>query len=105
LLLDINDPEQRGDLLEVCFRLFNLHTWRIGINQIRSVYLPIWFENNNEESIWQDFGDMLFSEQRKNDCVARFHTYGGLYSNSAGLITEFDIPAESTWNITRIHVF
>jgi hypothetical protein len=75
LPLDINDPEQRGDLLEVCFRLFNLCMRRIGINQIRSVYLPIWFENNNEERIWQDFGDMLFSEQRKNDCVARFHTY------------------------------
>lgn len=73
--LKISNPERRGDLLEVCFRLNNLRTRRIGINQIKTVYVPIWYENLEESRIWKDFGDMLFSEQRRNDRVERFHTY------------------------------
>lgn len=75
LPLEINNPEKRGDLLEVCFRLNNLRARRIGINQIKTVYMPIWNENLEEEFVWKNFGNMLFSEQRQNDRVSRFHTY------------------------------
>ncbi|KDR70605.1 hypothetical protein GALMADRAFT_50277, partial [Galerina marginata CBS 339.88] len=37
--LDINNSHQRGDLLEICFRLANLRTRWIGINQITTVYM------------------------------------------------------------------
>jgi len=75
LPLEISNQQRRGDLLETCFRLNNLRTRRIGINQIKTVYMPIWYENIEEDRIWREFGEMLFSEQRKHDRVARFHTY------------------------------
>lgn len=73
--LEINYNEWRGDLLETVIRLFNLRSRRVGINQIRSVYLPIWRANEQEE-IWLSFETMLFSDLRKNDRVQRFHIAG-----------------------------
>jgi DDE superfamily endonuclease len=70
--LEINYSERRGDLLECCSRLCNLRTRRVGINQIRSVYMPVWTANEQEQ-IWSSFETMLFSDQRKNDRVRRFH--------------------------------
>ncbi|KAG7441800.1 uncharacterized protein BT62DRAFT_982658 [Guyanagaster necrorhizus] len=70
--LPIRYHETRGDLLEVCVHLFNYHTRTIGYNQIRSVYMPIWQEGGQEE-IWQSFENILFSDQRNNDRVARFY--------------------------------
>ncbi|KAI0047508.1 hypothetical protein FA95DRAFT_1662926 [Auriscalpium vulgare] len=69
--LEIENGARRGDLLEVCVRLHNLRTLRVGINQIRSVYVPIW--KTDDQGVWDGFGDMLFSEQRKRDRVSRFH--------------------------------
>jgi hypothetical protein len=37
--LNINDPMGRQRLLEACVRLHNLRVQRVGINQIRSVYM------------------------------------------------------------------
>ncbi|KEP46236.1 DDE family endonuclease [Rhizoctonia solani 123E] len=37
--LDVNRSDQRANLLEVCFRLHNVRTRMIGINQITSVYV------------------------------------------------------------------
>lgn len=71
--LQIAYKEARGDLLETCTRLFNLRTRRVGHNQIRSVYMPIWRENQDLEAIWTSFETLLFSDQRKNDRVSRFH--------------------------------
>jgi hypothetical protein len=34
--------------------------------------MPIWVQNEQEE-VWAHFKSMLFSEQRRNDSVARFH--------------------------------
>ena len=68
----INYNELHGDILEICSRLCNLRTRKVGINQIRSVYMPIWKANEQEE-IWLTFESMLFSDQRKNDRVRRFH--------------------------------
>jgi len=70
--LEINYKERRGDLLETIIRLYQIRTRRVGINQIRSVYMPIWMENEQEE-IWGHFEPILFKDQRRNDRVARFH--------------------------------
>lgn len=70
--LEINNAVQRGDLLETCTRLQNVRTKLVGINQLRSVYLPIWRENEQEE-IWNNFENIFYGDQRKNDRVARFH--------------------------------
>lgn len=70
--LQIAYHEIRGDLLETCARLFNLRARDVGINQIRSVYMPIWREDEPEE-LWMTFESTLFSTQRKNDRVGRFH--------------------------------
>jgi hypothetical protein len=44
----------------------------VGINQIRTVYMPIW-KQNGQEQVWMDFENMLFADQRRSDRVARFH--------------------------------
>ncbi|KAF9019862.1 hypothetical protein BDZ89DRAFT_1093804 [Hymenopellis radicata] len=70
--LKVEYSNVRGDLLEVCFRLYQLRTRRVGINQIRSVYLPIWKEGAQEE-IWDHFEQLLFRDQTQNDRVRSFH--------------------------------
>lgn len=70
--LEIAYGDQRGDLLETCSRLHQVRTRRVGINQICSVYMPIWKENE-QEKIWSNFEDILFKDLRKNNRVARFH--------------------------------
>ncbi|KAG8686750.1 hypothetical protein FRC11_008428 [Ceratobasidium sp. 423] len=40
--LDTHNAEGRARLLQTCMRLHNLRTERVEINQIRSVYMPIW---------------------------------------------------------------
>lgn len=70
--LEINYKNRRGDLLETIVRLYQVRTRRVGINQIRSVYMPIWMENE-QDKIWGHFESLLFRDQRRNDRVARFH--------------------------------
>lgn len=70
--LEINHSDRRGDLLEICVRLQNLRTEMVGINQLRTVYMPVWKAAEQEE-IWSHFEDMLFKDQRHNDRVSRFH--------------------------------
>jgi DDE superfamily endonuclease len=52
LPLSIHNDQQWADLLKICFRLHNLHTWRIGQNQIQSVYMHEWRKTVYEEEIW-----------------------------------------------------
>lgn len=68
--LPINHSELRGDLLEAITRLYNLRARRVGYNQIRSVYMPLW---QPDELEWLNFESMLFVDQRKNDRVNLFH--------------------------------
>ncbi|KAI0367323.1 hypothetical protein BV20DRAFT_1000852 [Pilatotrama ljubarskyi] len=70
--LDVNDPIGRGDLLEVCFRSMNLRTIRVGISEIRTVYMQVW-QDAEDRDIWQDFENVVFGEIRRRDRVARFH--------------------------------
>ena len=62
--LPINHSDLRGDLLETVSRLFNLHARAVGHNQIWTVYMPIWREDEQEE-LWMSFEGMLFSEQQE----------------------------------------
>ncbi|CAA7270092.1 unnamed protein product [Cyclocybe aegerita] len=73
--LPIDNAERQGNLLEICNRLNNLRTRRVGINQIRTVYMRYWQDTAEDIDIWQNFENMLFSDQRKNNRVACFHTY------------------------------
>ena len=70
--LGVEDIEKRADLIESCFRLHNLRTRLVGINQIRNVYVPIWREGEAQR-IWEGFEGILFSDQRKYDRVSTFH--------------------------------
>ena len=49
LPLDANDPDGRGDLLETCIRSMNLRTERVGISEIRNVYMRYWEEAEDED--------------------------------------------------------
>lgn len=71
--LEISRNQERGDLLEICARLNNVRAELVGINQIRSVYMPLWKQTREDEQMWMGFENMLFSEQRRCDRVARFH--------------------------------
>jgi hypothetical protein len=71
--LEVTNKDARGDLIEICIRLHNLRTIKVGINQIRTVYMKHWQETEDDIQVWKDFENMLFSEQRKKDRVARFH--------------------------------
>ena len=70
--LEAGNMERRADLIESCFRLHNLRTRLVGINQIRSVYLPAWHKGDGGR-IWDGFEDILFSHQRQYDRVRAFH--------------------------------
>lgn len=72
--LPIDDVSARGDMLEICFCLYNLRAREVGLNQIREVYMPIW-KAGEQERVWNHFEDMLFSEQLQKDRVAQFHLF------------------------------
>jgi len=75
LPLQINDKNARGDLIEICFRLHNLRTRRIGYNEIEKVYMPEWKKTLDDEEIWNHFEEMVFGDQRQKDRVSRFHVH------------------------------
>jgi len=71
--LEINHTDRRGDVLETTSRLFQVRARRVGINQIRNVYMPTWIDGEDQRAIWNDFENILFKDQRCNDRVARYH--------------------------------
>jgi hypothetical protein len=76
--LKIGDQAERSDLLEICVRLHNLRANRVGLNQIRTVYMPLWQENRADEEVWNNFESTVFGNQHRNDRVARFHNFAEL---------------------------
>lgn len=70
--LAADNLDQRVDLIETCFRLHNLRTRLVGINQIKNVYVPIWREGSGER-VWEGFENILFADQRRCDRVSTFH--------------------------------
>ena len=73
--LDIGDDAGRAHLLEICMRLHNLRAERVGHNQIRTVYSEIWRQTKEDNEVWNNFEEMLFGDQRRNDRVTRFHNF------------------------------
>lgn len=68
----MQDSEKRRRFLLTCIRLCNLRTRRVGINQIRTVYMPTW-RASEDDRLWDNLGDMLFGDVRKKDRVSKFH--------------------------------
>ena len=73
--LKVNHTERRAKLLETCIWLHNLHAQRVGINQIRSVYMREWRVTEELDDLWRNFESMLFAEQRSRDRVSKYHVY------------------------------
>jgi hypothetical protein len=44
----------------------------VGISQIRTVYLGVWQESEDQR-MWTDLGNMLFGDIQRQDRVSRFH--------------------------------
>lgn len=74
--LEVEHQDRRGDLLETCIRLHNIRTNIVGINEIRSVYEPLWM--SEDQLVWEEFGTMDFEEQRRHDRVSGFHNTSSL---------------------------
>ena len=66
LPLDINDRDQRSNILEACFHLHNLKACLVGINQICNVY------SQTVERPWGGFESILFP-RRQVSRVSNFH--------------------------------
>ncbi|KZT52367.1 hypothetical protein CALCODRAFT_441669 [Calocera cornea HHB12733] len=73
LPLDANDARARRNLLETVFRLHQIRVRLVGINQLRSVYEPIWTETKEQKQAWGSLKEMFFPDIRKADRVAKFH--------------------------------
>ena len=73
--LEIGHSERRGNLLDICVRLHNLRCRTVGINQIREVYKPCWTPTAHDERVWDNFRDVVFSEQKDCDRVSQFHIH------------------------------
>jgi hypothetical protein len=71
LPLSIN-PKSRQRILIICFRLHQLRVRRVGINQIQSVYDPLW-QNSEEQAIEQV--SERFTNVNKGSRVSRFNVY------------------------------
>lgn len=52
--LGVMDKDARGDLIEICVRLHNLCVIKVGINQIRTVYMKHWQETEDDIQVWKD---------------------------------------------------
>lgn len=72
LPLEANDRGKRHCLIEVCLRLHQVRTRCVGINQIMSVYAPIWQEEEGVE-LWRGFEQLVHGEKERRDRVSAFH--------------------------------
>lgn len=71
LPLNINEREKCARRLETVFRLNNVQVRRVGISEIRNVYLP---RGEGEQlGPWDELGDLLIKNGRSDDRVSRFH--------------------------------
>ncbi|TCD64819.1 hypothetical protein EIP91_003600 [Steccherinum ochraceum] len=72
--LPIADKHRRLKLLTVVARMHQIRVHRVGISQIRNVYVPLWRGETDElEQVWLHWEDMLFKDVRRLDRVSRFH--------------------------------
>ncbi|KAG9095375.1 hypothetical protein FS749_010561 [Ceratobasidium sp. UAMH 11750] len=71
LPLDANDGEWRARILETCMRLHNVCTTLVGINQIHTVYLPVW--TGGQPDFFECLGAAMFPARRQNDRVLHYY--------------------------------
>ncbi|QRV77090.1 DDE superfamily endonuclease [Ceratobasidium sp. AG-Ba] len=64
--LDANDTKWRQLVIETCLRMHNVRTRTVEINQIRTVYMPV-FTNGRERDFFDVMGSMIFSDIRRSD--------------------------------------
>ncbi|KAF8602993.1 hypothetical protein BDV93DRAFT_580586 [Ceratobasidium sp. AG-I] len=69
--LDANDAVCRARLLEVCFRLHNVRTRMVGINQIQTVYMPAW--TGGQPDFFERLNAMLFPPTRQINRARTYH--------------------------------
>ncbi|KAJ7327883.1 hypothetical protein DFH08DRAFT_816051 [Mycena albidolilacea] len=50
--LEIGHQKECGEFIEICVHLNNVCAELVGINQIHSVYMPLWKETRQEEEVW-----------------------------------------------------
>jgi hypothetical protein len=72
--LDTHDAEGRARLLHICMRLHNVRTRMVEINQIRSVYIPIWNDGQNQRLD----DDELFARANEPDRIHNYYLAYGL---------------------------
>ena len=73
--LEIKHTERQVCLLETCVRMHNLRAHRVGMNQIRTVYMKEWCATQELDELWRNFESMLFSEQCSKNQVSNYHVY------------------------------
>ncbi|KAI0370996.1 hypothetical protein BV20DRAFT_943271 [Pilatotrama ljubarskyi] len=71
--LPIDKAPQRLKILTVIVRMHQVRVRRVGISEIRNVYVPIWREGDELTKLWFEWEKMLFSEIRRLDRVSKFH--------------------------------
>ena len=75
--LSITMDHLRCRILLTCFRLHQLRVRLVGINQIQTVYHPLW--QQSPEQFLTNLSDDFFEVQR-NDRVSRFHLVANMES-------------------------
>lgn len=73
LPLDVDDAPGRLVLLETVFRMYQVRVRMVGINQLKSVYSPIWTATDEDLKVWKHLDELFFPEIRKMDRVKKFH--------------------------------
>jgi hypothetical protein len=74
LPLPAEDHAYRLMVLEICSRLHQIRTTRVGINQIRNVYERIWSDTDENALVYDRFCTMMFRDITRNDRIARYYT-------------------------------
>ncbi|EUC62819.1 DDE family endonuclease [Rhizoctonia solani AG-3 Rhs1AP] len=75
--MDTHNTEGRARLLQTCMRLHNLRTERVHINQIKSVYMPVWDDGQERRLTDQQ----LFFRALQVDRVQDFYVEHGVDFN------------------------
>ena len=69
--MECNDHDRRAMIIRVCLRLHQLRTRMIGLNEIRSVFIPQWIKGGR--SFYDHFESMAFADIRKADRIGVYY--------------------------------
>jgi hypothetical protein len=64
LPLPADQDEERGEMLEICFRLTNVRARKVGINQIASTYIPE-LEKRESDQFWDQVTEHYYPNTRR----------------------------------------